>query len=88
FKAHDARTVFAYDRSADAFLLADPKGNKLAAFDLSTNTWRLVTPDGPGMPKPPYCVGKGYYDPAHNVLVVQSAYTPRMWVYRHKKLIP
>jgi hypothetical protein len=37
------------------------------------------------MPKPPYCVGKGYYDPTHNVYVVQPAYKQQMWVYRHEK---
>ena len=88
FTAHDAKTVFAYDSVAGVFLLADPKRNKLAAFDPSAHAWRLVTPTGPGMPKPPWCVGKGYYDPAHNVLVVQSAYKSRMWVYRHKKPAP
>lgn len=83
FTAHDAATVFAYDSAAGVFLLADPRNDKLAAFDLETNAWQVITPKGPGIPKPPWCVGKGYYDPAHNVFVVQSAYTDRMWVYRH-----
>jgi hypothetical protein len=85
FPATDADTVFAYDDTADAFLLADPRNGKLAAYDPVANQWSLVTPKGPGIPKPPYCVGKGYYDPTHNVFVVQSAYTPSMWVYRHKQ---
>jgi hypothetical protein len=85
FDASDSATIFSYDSAADAFLLADPRNNKLAAFDLAANKWDTVSPKGPGMPKPPYCVGKGYYDPAHNVFVMQSAYTAAMWVYRHKK---
>jgi len=88
FMAHDAQTIFAYDSADDVFLLADPRNNRLAAFDLKTNKWDTITPEGPGMPKPPYCVGKGYYDPLHNVLVVQSAYKGSMWVYRHKKVSP
>jgi len=85
FMAHDAKTVWAYDTAADAFLLADPRNNRLAAFDLNTNAWTVITPKGPGIPKPPYCTGKGYYDPRLNVLVVQPAYKDRMWVYRHGK---
>jgi hypothetical protein len=50
---------------------------------VKADRWGVVKPAGPGMPKPPYNVGKGYYDAAHGVLVVQSAYTDRMWVYRH-----
>lgn len=88
FMAHDAKTVFAYDSAAGVFLLADPKSNKLAAFDPDANKWQVITPEGPGMPKPPYCVGKGYYDPSQNVLVVQSAYSQKMWVYRHKAAAP
>jgi hypothetical protein len=85
FDAFDAGTIFAYDDAAGVFLLADPRSNKVAAFDPAANKWEAITPQGPGIPKPPYCVGKGYYDPVHNVFVVQSAYTQSMWVYRHKK---
>lgn len=85
FVAHDAKTVFAYDDNAGVFLLADPRANKLALFDPAAGKWQELTPKGPGMPKPPYCVGKGYYDPHHNVFVVQSAFARSMWVYRHKQ---
>lgn len=85
FTAHDAKTVFAYDSAADVFLLADPREGRLAAFDLVSNQWETITPDGPGIPKPPYCTGKGYYDPARNVFVVQSASQDRVWVYRHQQ---
>jgi len=85
FGASDAATVFAYDTTADRFLLADPRRNQLAAFDLAANKWETITPAGPGIPKPPYCVGKGYYDPLHNVFVIQPAYSDRIWLYRHKK---
>ena len=83
FTAHDAKTVFAYDSVGDVFLLASPRDGRFAVYDLKTDTWTTLKPNGPGMPKPPYCVGKGYYDPAHNVFVVQSAYTKQMWIYRH-----
>jgi hypothetical protein len=85
FTAHDAKTVFAYDGVGDVFLLASPRDSKFAVYDLKTDRWTTPKPNGPGIPKPPYCVGKGYYDPNHNVFVVQSAYTQRMWVYRHTR---
>ena len=88
FPADDSGTIFACDTSAGAFLLAEPRSNQLAAFDPAANKWEKLAPKGPGMPKPPYCVGKGYYDPKFNVFVVQSAYTGSMWVYRHKKAAP
>ena len=69
----------------DVFLLAAPRTGTLATFDLNTGTWEPLAPKGPGLPKPPYCVGKGYYDPTFNVFVVQCAYQDKMWVYRHKK---
>lgn len=82
-KAHDASTVFAYDSAGDIFLLCEPRTGKLAGFSLATGKWQSLAPAGDAMPKPPYCVGKGYYDPTHNVLVIQPAYVNRMWVYRH-----
>ncbi|HOX04807.1 MAG TPA: hypothetical protein PK280_00280 [Planctomycetota bacterium] len=85
FTAMDCNTVFACDTNAGAFLLADPRANAVAAFDPAANKWEKLSPKGSGMPKPPYCTGKGYYDPKFNVFVVQSAYTGSMWVYRHKK---
>jgi hypothetical protein len=85
FTAMDCNTVFACDEASGLFLLADPRSGQLAAFDLAANKWEPVAPKGPGLPKPPYCTGKGYYDPKFNVFVVQSAYTRSMWVYRHKK---
>ena len=51
---------------------------------MKTNKWEVLTPKGDAMLKPPYCVGKGYYDPTYNVYVVQCAYTNKMWIYRHK----
>jgi hypothetical protein len=85
FTAHDAKTVFSYDSVGDVWLLAAPRNGNFAIFDIKTNKWEKVTPPGPKMPKPPYCVGKGYYDPEHNVFVVQPAYKNQIWVYRHKK---
>lgn len=85
FAASDSSTVFAYAEAGDVFLLANPRTGQLAAFDLGAGKWESLTPKGPGLPKPPYCVGKGYYDPAFNVFVVQCAYQDKMWVYRHKK---
>ena len=83
FTAHDAKTIFVYDSADDVFLLASPRDGKLAAYDPSADKWSMITPEGPGIPKPPYCVGRGYYDPLHNVFVVQSAYKDQVWVYRH-----
>jgi len=85
FPAHDAKTVFAYDSVAEEFLLASPRDGRLACYNPDADAWKEITPKGPGIPKPPYCVGKGYYDPTHNVFVVQSAYKQQMWVYRHGK---
>lgn len=86
FNADDANTIFDYDSSTDNFLLCSPRDGKLACFDLTKNTWKLLTPTGPGIPKPPYCVGKGYFDPTYNVFVVQSAYTNKIWVYKHTNI--
>jgi len=85
FKANDANTIFEYDSTNDVFLLVDCRALKIASFDLKTNEWKTIEAKGAQLKKPPYCVGKGYYDPTYNVLVVQSAYTPYMWVYRHGK---
>jgi hypothetical protein len=82
FDAYDFKTVFAYDDAAEVCLLADPKNNRLAAYDPKADAWKSIDIN-PGLPKPPYCVGKGYYDPKYNVLVIQSAYTDRMWIYRY-----
>ena len=65
-KAHDSRTVFAYDEAADECVLVWPRESRVAAFDLKSNTWTEITPDGPGIPKAQYGSGKGYYDPTHN----------------------
>jgi hypothetical protein len=85
FKADDAGTIFEYDSVNDVFLLVDCRATKIASFDLKKNEWKEIEVKGSQIKKPPYCVGKGYFDPIHNVLVVQSAYTPYMWVYRHAK---
>ena len=82
--AHDARSVFAYDDAADVFLLVNPKGDtKLAAFSLASEQWQILTPQGDDFPKSQFGSYMGYYDPQHNVLVVQGRYADRMWVYRH-----
>lgn len=83
FDAHDAKTVFAYDPGGDVCLLADPRNNQVAEFDLKSNAWRMLQPAGPGIPKPPYNAGKGYYDPRFQVFVVQPGSTDRLWIYRH-----
>lgn len=85
---HDAHSVFAYDEQADAFLLAFPpegrgKQLQLAAFSLATNRWEIVEPAGPAIPATKYGSYTGYYDPQHNVLVVQGRNNDQMWVYRH-----
>jgi hypothetical protein len=87
-KAHDAVTVFVYDSNADVFLLLnapDRWGSErvLRAYSLETNKWQTITPKGTMVTRPKYCGNAGYYDPAHNVLVVYNS-TPRVWVYRHK----
>jgi len=83
FKADDANTIFDYDSASDCFLLCNPRDGKLACFDYSKNTWQLIVPNGPGIPKPAYCVGKGYYDSIYNVYVIQSAYTNKILIYKH-----
>jgi hypothetical protein len=88
--AHDARSVFGYDKMSDTFLLAFLPGGrgkklKLASFSLATNRWDLIEPAGPGVPEIKYGGYMGYYDPRHNVFVVQGRYSDRIWVYRHRK---
>ncbi|QDU25380.1 hypothetical protein ETAA8_04480 [Anatilimnocola aggregata] len=85
FDAHDAKTVFVYDEQAQVCLLCAPNKNQVAAFDPHKNEWRGIEPDGPGIPKPAYNVGKGYYDPTHRVFVVHAANMDRIWVYRHPR---
>lgn len=86
---HDAHSVFAYDSHADVFLLAfapDGRGKelRLAAYSLAANTWQMINPAGPGVPAIQYGGYTGYYDPQHNVLVIQGRYSDRLWVYRHQ----
>ena len=86
---HDARSVFAHDRRTGAFLLAFPpkgKGKKLAlaAFSLDTRSWTLIKPDGPAVPEIKYGNYAGYYDPRHDVFVIQGRYRDQMWLYRHR----
>jgi hypothetical protein len=83
--AHDARTVFAYDAAGDVFLLANPTGKTpLAAFSLQTNQWEILQPKGPAMPTGMYVHYRGYYDPVHNVFVVDGG-RGRLWVYRYQQ---
>jgi hypothetical protein len=86
---HDAHSVFAYDHHSDLFLLAyAPAGRgkelRLATYSLITNTWELIDPRGPKIPTIKYGGYTGYYDPGHNVLVIQGRYSDRLWVYRHQ----
>ena len=86
---HDAHSVFAYDAHSDSFLLAfapDGRGKelRLAAYSLITNTWQLIEPRGPKIPTIKYGGYTGYFDPGHNVLVIQGRYSNRLWVYRHQ----
>lgn len=82
--AHDSRTVFAYDSHADVFLLADPRGKKLAAFSLKTNKWEIVKPEGAAQPGGEYGHYRGYYDPVYNALVIDAG-PKKVWAYRQKK---
>ena len=88
--AHDARSVFVYDSHADVFLLAFPpdgrgKELKFAAYSLNENRWEMIEPKGDPMAKQMYGGHMGYYDPQHNVMVIQGRGTDRMWVYRHRR---
>ncbi|MEX2213052.1 MAG: hypothetical protein WD768_02925, partial [Phycisphaeraceae bacterium] len=88
--AHDAQSVFIYDSYADVFLLAFPPGGrgkelKLASFSLTDNRWQMIEPSGAGVPKVQFGMYMGYYDPEHNVTVIQGRGIDRMWVYRHRK---
>ena len=85
---HDARSVLAYDSHADQFLLAFPpegrgKELQLASFSLATKKWNLFEPKGEPVLTGKYGGCMGYYDPRHNVFVIQSRGCDRMWVYRH-----
>ncbi len=84
-KAHDARTIFAYDAIGDVFVLAGPRQKtRFALLDVKTAKWEVVTPKGAEMPRATYGEGKGYYDPAHNVFVMH-VHGKGIWVYRHRK---
>ena len=92
--ARENRTVFAYDRDSDRFLLMHPGragrrklGRKPAvppvpgnvrAFDVASNKWRTLPVKGAPVPNG---VVAGYWDPRFGVLVVQSR-SRRIWVYR------
>lgn len=81
---HDARSVFAYDSVGEVFLLANPKSKTpLAAFSLKTNRWEKLTPKGSSIPTGRYVNYRGYYDPIHNVFVVDGGKN-RVWVYRYQ----
>jgi hypothetical protein len=88
--AHDAHSVFAYDEHADVFLLMFPpngkgKGLSMAAYSLQKNAWELINIAGPGFPQAKYGSAHGYYDPIHNVFMLQGRYRDQVWVYRHQR---
>lgn len=80
--ADDSVTAFVYDSVNDVFLLLNPKaGGSLRAYRISTKTWETLSPVGPDLPT----AVAGYFDPAHNVMVVYSNARPQMWLYRYKR---
>ncbi|GIW80154.1 MAG: hypothetical protein KatS3mg105_1961 [Gemmatales bacterium] len=84
--AHDARTIFAYDCINDVFLLANPRtknGPKLAAFSLKTNSWEPLKWQGDSIPGGLYVNYMGYFDPLHNVFVLDGG--NNIWVYRYRR---
>ena len=56
----------------------------LAVFSLKTMKWKPIAPNGPDIPQAKYGGYMGYYDPHHQVFVVQGRYVNQMWIYRHK----
>jgi hypothetical protein len=62
----------------------EPLSGKLAANSLAANKWELLKPQGEKIPKPPYRVGMGYFDPRLNVLVIFPAFTEKVCFYRYK----
>ena len=95
---HDAHSVFAYDSTADRFLLvsrtrwrAKNAPWQLFAYDVAANAWETVTVRGAGLPndaKAPAwrkCTFAGYYDPGHNALVLYEARHGHIWLYRHER---
>jgi RNA polymerase sigma factor (sigma-70 family) len=79
--ARDQDTVFAREAGSDTFLLADPEGKRLAAYDASSDRWQEITIRGDALPAKK-CTG--YFDPRLRVLVLYDGST-RAWVYRHTK---
>ena len=76
-------------RTSPLFLLAfAPEGRgkvlHLAAYSTATNKWEIIEPNGPGIPVIKYGGYTGYYNPHHNVFVIQGRYSDRLWVYRHQ----
>jgi hypothetical protein len=79
--AHDTVSVFDYDPVGKECLLFNRgKPGSLWSHSVATKTWTKLAPKGPAP------IGGrtiGYFDPARNVLVVNSGAS--VWVYRHKK---
>lgn len=81
-KAGDAVTTFVYDSVNDVFLLLDPRGGgALRVYRVTTKTWETLSPVGANLPTKV----AGYFDPAHNVMVVYDNARQRMWLYRYKR---
>lgn len=78
--AHDASTVFAYDSINDVFLLHQPREKTLRAYRIDSNKWETLLPQGGGVSTG----GAGFFDRAHNCLVVYER--DRMWVYRYRRV--
>ncbi len=81
--AHDMTTVFAYDRAARAFLLAQPQRGTLRAYDPIAQTWTTASISGPPLPSQ---TSAGYYDVRLNALVLYDG-TGSVWVYRHRRAV-
>ena len=85
--AHDAKTIFDYDRANDVFTLIQAgrkKGQGAAwAFSLPEKKWEPLKPKG-GLPYAKWDPGAGFYHPEHNVFVVCLG--NRVWVYRYGKV--
>ena len=77
---HDARTGFYYDPVSGHGLLVNLRASELWAYNPDATAWTQLTPQGDPMPTGNRRLG--YFDPAHNALVVID--DTKVWAYRYR----
>ncbi len=82
-RAHDARCSFDFDPVSGHGILYELPERQVWAYNPTTTEWtKLPEPDGPPPPDERQPRPLAYFDPAHNVLVVNQGTVT--WVYRYQ----